>query len=204
MPQPIRQDQIPHPAAAQESSAARDAALLRRMGAGDAAALRELYTLYAGPLYSYILRVLHSAEDAEDALQEIFVRMWKKAPDFDPARSSAFTWAWMLTRGHCFDILRRRGRRAILHSGPSLDDMHAAPVISISGTDLQRRDEIRRVISALEELPAPDRRALEMAVFLEYTGEEIAGELQQPLGTVKSRIRRGLQRLRQILQRHDR
>lgn len=186
-----------------ESNAAQDAALLRRMAAQDGAALRELYALYSGPLYSYARRVLPTAEDAEDALQEIFVKLWKKAPGFDPSLSSGFTWAWMITRSHCCDVLRRRGRRALLHNGPSLDDAASAPVLSTAGADLPGRDEVRRVINALEHLSGPERRAVEMAVFLEYTGEEIAGELHQPLGTIKSRIRRGLHHLRQILQRHD-
>jgi len=191
---------IPAPA---EGGAVRDALLLRRIAAQDAQALAELYASWSGPLYSYALRVLPAPEDAEDALQEIFVKFWEKASSFDPSLSSGFTWAWMIMRAHCCDILRHRGRRHALTSGPSLDDGKQAPLMAHGGSDLQQRDEVRRVVRALDQLSGPERRAVEMAVFLEYTGEEIAGELQQPLGTIKSRIRRGLLRLRHILQHHD-
>ena len=182
---------------------AEDAAVLRRMASGDAAALRELYALYAGPLLSYAVRTLRSTEDAEEVLQDVFVKLWKKAPEYDAARSSPFTWAWMLMRGLCLDVLRRRGRRAIIHEGPSMDDPSVTTVLPSHEPELARREEYRRVLTAVAQLPAADRRAVEMAVFLEYTGEEIAGNLNQPLGTVKSRLRRGLLRLRQILQNHD-
>ena len=184
-------------------TASTDAALVRRMAAGDAPALRELYALYSGPLYSYAYKTLGCAEDAEEVLQDVFVRIWKKAPEYDAARSSPFTWAWMLLRGLCIDILRRRGRRARIQGGPSLDDPAAAPLLASRAPELASREEVRRGLCAMEQLPPMDRRAVEMAVFLEYTGEEIAGDLNQPLGTVKSRIRRGLLRLRQILQSHD-
>ncbi len=196
-----RESPVAAPAAGER--AVRDATLLRRMANQDARALAELYAVWSGPLYSYALRTLVTPEDAEDALQEVFVKFWKRAHAYDPALGSGFTWGWMIMRSHCCDILRRRGRRKALHSGPSLDDSGSAPILAITGADLLQRDEVRRVIGALDQLPAPERRAVEMAVFLEYTGEEIAGELRQPLGSVKSRIRRGLIRLRNILQRHE-
>ena len=188
----------PAPAAGEE-----DAGLIGLMAGGDTLALRRLYALYSGPLYSYALRALGSVEDAEEALQDVFIRLWKKAPDYDAARSGPFTWAWMLMRGLCIDRLRRRGRRAIIDEGPSMDDPAALPLTLSVPPVLAQRDEIRRVLRAMEQLPTADRRAVEMSVFLEYTGEEIANTLNQPLGTIKSRIRRGLHRLRQILQSHD-
>jgi RNA polymerase sigma-70 factor, ECF subfamily len=193
---------LPAPAAA--AGALRDAVLLRRVATQEAAALAELYAVWSGPLYSYALRALPTAEDAEDTLQEVFVKIWKRAHTFDPTLSSGFTWAWRITRSHCCDVLRHRGRRAVLHTGPSLDDPASAPSLAAPGLDLRHRDEIRRVVHALDQLSTPERRAVEMAVFLEYTGEEIATELAEPLGTIKSRIRRGLLHLRQILQHHDR
>jgi RNA polymerase sigma-70 factor (ECF subfamily) len=180
--------------------------LFERLAQRDASAMAELYALYSGPIYSFALRALGSREDAEELLQDTFVRLWEKALDYDPALGRPFTWALLLARGLCCDRLRRAGRRSksfrvVPLGGAEPNDVSRAVPHHAPG--VFSRDEFRRVVAALDALPTPDRRAVEMAVFLEYTGQEIADNLREPLGTIKSRIRRGLARLRQLLIRHD-
>jgi RNA polymerase sigma-70 factor (ECF subfamily) len=191
-----------------DASAQDEVRLFERLARRDSTAVAELYALYSGPIYSFALRALGSREDAEELLQDTFVRLWEKAREYDPALGRPFTWALLLARGLCFDRLRRAGRRArslrtVSLSGAGISDDSSRAGIPQHAPGIFSKDELRRIVAALEMLPASDRRAVEMAVFLEYTGQEIANDLHEPLGTIKSRIRRGLSRLRQLLIRHD-
>jgi RNA polymerase sigma-70 factor (ECF subfamily) len=172
-------------------------ALLARMALGDASALQTLYDLYAKPLYSYALQALGSPQDAEEVLQDAFTKIWKKSPSYDPKRSAPYTWAMMMLRGLCLDRIRKNGRqlrnRIVLEQSGQLSEL-VAPA-STQGLD----DQQLKVLQALAGLPAAERRAIEMAVFLDVPYSDIAGQTGEPLGTVKSRIRRGLLRLRQTL-----
>ncbi|MGI8603481.1 MAG: RNA polymerase sigma factor [Verrucomicrobiales bacterium] len=179
--------------------------LFDRLARRDVTAMSELYALYSGPIYSFALRALGSREDAEELLQDTFVRLWQRAPDYNPALSRPFTWAFLLARGLCMDRLRRAGRRARIHGMASMaDERDVADSARRTVPNVISQDELRHVMRALQTLPAAERRAVEMAVFLEFTGQEIADDLREPLGTIKSRIRRGLKRLRQLLKYHDR
>jgi RNA polymerase sigma-70 factor (ECF subfamily) len=172
-------------------------ALLARMARGDASALQALYDLYAKPLYSYALQVLGSRQDAEEVLQDAFTKIWQKSPTYDFQRSAPYTWCMMLLRGLCLDRVRKNGRqqrnRIVLEESGQWSEL-VSPA-SAEGVD----DHQLKVLQALAGLPAPERRAIEMAVFLELPYAEISGSTGEPLGTVKSRIRRGLLRLRQTL-----
>lgn len=176
----------------------RAAKLIARMALGETGAARELYEIYATPIYSYILRVLGSVEDAEEVLQDAFVRLWDKAADYDADLSKPFTWTVMIARGLCYDRLRR-GRRRIRMVDHSVVTRGEA----VSFPEVFQRAEIDHVRMALAKLGDADRRAVEMAIFLDHTGSEIASLTNEPLGTVKSRIRRGLAKLRQILRDHE-
>jgi RNA polymerase sigma-70 factor (ECF subfamily) len=193
------------PPSPRRAASANEAELFKRLGQRDVTAMAELYALYSGPIYSFALRTLGSREDAEEVLQDTFVRLWEKAADYNATLSRPFTWTFLLARGICLDRLRRAGRRArtqsVVAAGSLTEALGAA---CGSGLSVVLQDELRHVLLALEGLPAPERRAVEMAVFLEYTGQEIADQLHEPLGTIKSRIRRGLKRLRQLLKCHDR
>jgi RNA polymerase sigma-70 factor (ECF subfamily) len=174
--------------------------LLQRLACRDSGAVAEVYALYGAAVFSYALRALGSREDAEEVLQDTFVRLWEKAADYDPSLGRPFTWVFLLARGLCLDRQRRIGRRA--------RRLRAAAMENGGGIEpfqprIFPQDELRRVLAALAALPASDRRAVEMAVFLEYTGQEIADDTHEPLGTVKSRVRRGLARLRHLLKHHD-
>jgi RNA polymerase sigma-70 factor (ECF subfamily) len=178
--------------------------LFERMARRDAGALTELYARFSGPIYSFALRTLGSREEAEEVLQDTFVRLWDRAGTYDASLGRPFTWAFVLARGLCLDRLRRAARRArLVRLAPFSEDGTSAGAVRAQ-PDAFSKDDLRAVVAALDSLPASERRAVEMAVFLEYTGAEIASNLDEPLGTVKSRIRRGLARMRQHLKRHDR
>jgi RNA polymerase sigma-70 factor, ECF subfamily len=175
--------------------------LLARIGRQDTAALQEFHTLYARPLYSWALKTLGNPEDAEEALQDAFKRYWEKAVTFDASRAKPFTWAIMILRGICIDHLRKRGRQSKnrlqwLQESTQID--YVLPEVEETASD-----DTLRVLKAFAALPVRERKAIEMAVFMEVPHLEIAGETGEPLGTVKSRIRRGLLRLRQVLKHHD-
>ncbi len=177
--------------------------LIQRMAARDQAAVGELYALYSAPIFSYALRSLGNAEEAEEVLQDAIVRLWERAAEFDPALSKPFTWTFMFVRGLCLDRLRKSGRRSRAIPLVPLDEQSAALDGESGAGVLAAREEWRRVAAAMVHLPAQERQAVEMVVFLECTGPEIADRLNEPLGTIKSRVRRGLMRLRQLLKSHD-
>lgn len=174
--------------------------LLERVARRDSGAMAEAYALYGGAVFSYALRALGSREDAEEVLQDTFIRLWEKASEYNPSLGRPFTWVFLLARGLCLDRQRRVGRRARRMRMAAMENGgDVAPFLP----RVFPQDELRRVLAALTTLSALDRRAVEMAVFLECTGQEIADDTQEPLGTVKSRVRRGLARLRHILKSHD-
>lgn len=177
-----------------------DESILQKVGAGDERAFSQLYDRFSGPLFGLIRQMLDDERDAEDVLQDGFVYIWEKASSFDAAKSKAFTWAVMIFRNKAIDRLRSRGRRSRLHeaaasemplmmysSGPGADDAAA---------DKDRASLVRKALLAL---PAEQRRLVEFAFFKGETHQAIAETLGVPLGTVKTNIRRGLLRLRDIL-----
>lgn len=183
-----------------------DQLLLQRLARRDSDAVAEIYSRYSPVVFSYALRTVGNRQDAEEILQDTFVRLWEKAPEYRPELGRPFTWVFMMTRGLCLDRLRRTGRRLRRQQA-------AAPDLAAAAADVRpahawptifSQDELRHVAASLQQLPVLDRRAVEMAVFLECTGAEIADQTREPLGTVKTRVRRGLARLRHLLKHtHD-
>ena len=183
-----------------------DDRLLRRMAGGDRAACAELYDRFARPLYSVALRILGDAADAQDIVHDVFLVLWEKSAGFDATRGSAFAWAITLTRNRAIDRLRARRRRAALLEASFPADVPGAAGTSHpdSADDLIVREKNTAVRAALAQLPGEQLRALELAFFGGLTQQEIAAHLDEPLGTVKARIRRGLLKLRDTLTRpHD-
>ncbi|MGI9240080.1 MAG: RNA polymerase sigma factor, partial [Verrucomicrobiales bacterium] len=177
-------------------------ALLGRIGKGDRTALQELYHLYSKPLYSYALKVLGNRQDAEEVVQDAFVRYWKKAASYDPSRGKPFAWTVLVLRGICFDRLRQRKK---LSHPPTLPDseksLEKIPDRSIES--LAFRETAQQVRTAISLLPAEERSCVELAVFGGYSHSGIAEKLGRPLGTVKSQVRRGMNRLRHLLRDED-
>jgi len=182
-----------------------DQQLMARIATGDQLAFSLLYDRLSGPLYSLALKMLGDATEAEDALQEVCLQIWRRAPAYDPKQSSLFSWAVLLTRSKVIDRLRARGRRLRVVATSIEDEANSveigdASTAETAADNLTRNEKAKRVRSVLGSLPPDQREAIEMAFFSDLTHHDIAKQLNQPLGTVKARIRRGLLRLREGMQ----
>jgi RNA polymerase sigma factor (sigma-70 family) len=164
--------------------------LLRRVAAGDAEALRELYHLYSGMVHGLALRMLRDRSAAEDVTQEVFLQLWLHASAFDPLRGSARAWIWSITRSRALDYLRRRSAR---RGAPGQFIPPTAEKHAVTPED--------KVGTALSSLDDEQRRLVELSYYHGMSHAEIAALLGQPLGTVKTRIRFALQALRATLAR---
>ena len=166
-----------------------EAALIARIRAGDENAMADLYDRYSGIVYGVALRVLGNTSAAEDVLQEVFLQLWRNPQAFDADRGKLAPWLAVIARNRAIDLLRKR---------PMEDDIDELPIST--GVNLEdeasQRLAIGKVRSVLEQLPVDQRRLLEMAFFEGLTHTEIASKTDEPLGTVKTRIRSGLLALR--------
>ena len=175
---------------------ATDGDLLRRLAEREAHALEVLYARYASYVMGISLRMLASREEAEEVVQDVFWQLWKAELRYDPARGRFSTWLFSVARFRCLDRLRSRERalpRAGLHeleATAAPDDQEAEVFL------VERQKEVRAVLASL---PEEQRTAIELAFFRGLTHDEIAALSGEALGTVKSRIRRGLARLRGAL-----
>jgi RNA polymerase sigma-70 factor (ECF subfamily) len=171
------------------------------MAAGRQDALGKLYDETSGVLYALALRILRKPEDAEEAVLDAFSRAWRLAKNFDPGRGSVISWLIMMARSISIDRLRSGANRA--DKTESLDEpYHAAPPSGDPDPELealfgQQRDRVR---AALDRLPPEQRETIELAFFGGYSHSELAEKLGVPLGTVKTRVRLGLTRLRTYLE----
>ncbi len=174
------------------------AELIRRMADGDADACGVFYDRYARLAYPLIMRIVRDAADAADVLQEVFWEAWQAAATYDPARGSPEAWIVMRARTRAIDRLRAIRRRGEMFVAPLDEAVAAAP--ADGGRDASERAANRTAIEGvLERLPDAQREVIELAYFAGLTQTEIAERLEQPLGTVKTRMRLGLERLREIM-----
>jgi RNA polymerase sigma-70 factor (ECF subfamily) len=167
---------------------------LLRTAHRDRAAFAALYQQTSAKLYGIALRIMRSREAAEEVLQESFVAIWERAQDYDPARGSAVGWLTAIVRHCAIDQLRRRAARPASWSVP--DDALADLIAPDSAAS---RAELRALQRCLDELEAEPRRAVLLAYCFGLTREELARHLAVPVGTVKSWLRRSLERLRKCL-----
>jgi RNA polymerase sigma-70 factor, ECF subfamily len=166
--------------------------LIGRTAARDRAAFAALYDRYAPRAFGLILRIMRNRTDAEDVLQETFLQVWNQAARFDPNRSAPDVWLLLIARSRAVDRLRKR-RVATKEELPD-------PATRDEPDDgLIRREDAEQLRSALEQLPPEQRDLIRRAFFGGLTHEQIATELNIPLGTVKTRIRLGMTRLRDRL-----
>lgn len=177
-------------------------ALIGRMALEDGTALTELHGMWSPVLLGIACRMLGDRREAEEAVQDTFIRMWHRSADYDPKQSPPFVWAFAVMRGYCIDRLRYRHRGKRDSSRVVPIHLHAPPEPT-EDPRVMALDDWRRVRAALDVLGTDERRCLELAVFLEYTQSEISAQLGTPLGTVKNRLRRALEKVRNQLSRHE-
>ncbi|HLG73696.1 MAG TPA: sigma-70 family RNA polymerase sigma factor [Chloroflexota bacterium] len=178
-----------------------DEELMHRVAAGDSDALAQLFKRYSGTVYSLAYRMLNDREGAEELLNEAFVRVWRQAPSFDARRGKFSTWLMSVARNLGIDQLRSRRARPQRSDPLNPDDAEldlADESVNVE-RDVWNAERRRLIRQALQELPAPQREALELAYFEGLTQSEISAKLGDPLGTTKTRIRLGLQKLRDLL-----
>jgi len=169
-----------------------DVAIVRALAKGDSKALASLYDKYASLLLAVGQRVLGNQREAEDLLHDVFLEVWKRAADYDRARGSVRAWLLMRMRSRALDRKRAQGRsRVVLAENGQLPESETGP-----GDDPSLAPDRAVVRRALAELPNEQRVVLELGYFEGLTSSEIATEVQIPVGTVKSRVARGLSQLR--------
>ena len=174
--------------------------LLRRIGQGDRRSFEELYDRFSGVLFSTAYRVLNNREAAEDVLQDVFIQIWEKAPLYDPARGKPMTWAVTLTRNKSIDRLRSTQRRSRLQDDVERESQTFEQFDDRSSFDAVASGETGALVrEAMQKLSKDQREAIELAFFSSLTQTEIAERLDVPLGTVKARIRRGMMRLKEVI-----
>jgi len=173
-----------------------DVDLLHAVARRDERALSSLYDRYRLILFGILTRILNSREEAEDVLQEVFLQVWRRAPDFDEERGRPFTWLVTLARSRGIDRLRQlASRQRVVESAArtSIDQTSDAVADTLHA---EQREIVQR---ALAELPEEQKRTLLLAYFEGLTQSEIAARLNTPLGTVKTRMRSGMIKLRELL-----
>jgi RNA polymerase sigma-70 factor (ECF subfamily) len=173
-----------------------DVALLHAVARGDEEALARLYDQYRVILFSVLVRILNSREEAEDVLQEVFLQVWRRAKDFDEERGRPFTWLITLARSRAIDRIRQLSARQRLADSAAQNTPDEA---SDAVSDTLHSEQREIVARALATLPEEQRRTLDLAYFEGLTQSEIAEKLSTPLGTVKTRMRSGMTKLRELL-----
>jgi len=178
-----------------------DIALITAISAGNSAALEVLYDRYSATVYRMALRIVKNQELAEEIVQEAFWRVWRRSSSFAHERGRVVQWLFGITHNLCIDELRRIRSRPI-----SVYEDVEHPLIQqmpdqrtdVAG-EVWQGEQRRAIVTALEELPASQREAIELAYFGGLSQQEIAQKLDSPLGTIKTRVRLGLQKLKAAL-----
>jgi len=174
-----------------------DLLLLDRIAAGDRASFDQFVTRMERLVFSTVYKVLNDRQDTEDVCQEVFFQVWQKAGLYNAQRGKPTTWVATLARNRAIDKIRHKQRQSRLLDSYS-DKMQPRDFDDVDSSDLLDAKECgAEVRSAVMQLSKEQRQAIEMAYFKGLTQSEIAGRLNQPLGTVKARIRRGMVKLRE-------
>lgn len=179
-----------------------DTQLLALIGRGENWALTEIYERYGRLVFSIALKILHDPASAEEIVQQVFTKVWRHAQDYRVERGKFSSWIIAITHHQCFDELRLRHRRPITEPlyWESRDESASN---EDTAQDVQRTFERARVSEALQQIPTQQRIVIELAYWGGMTHEEIALHSHSALGTVKSRLRLGMQRLKLLLQESD-
>ncbi|MBK7405552.1 MAG: sigma-70 family RNA polymerase sigma factor [Phycisphaerales bacterium] len=174
-----------------------DLDLMNRVGSDDERAIAELYDRFGSLVYRMAYQAMPTRADAEDAVQEVFVRLWKTADRFDPKRAALVTWVMLIARRHLVDRLRRTRARitagAMEESAVRDEHRETEPI----GSELERDERFATVMERIGELPELQKSVVTRAYLGGQTLRQISEELNTPLGTVKSALSRALVRLRE-------
>ena len=176
-----------------------DEDLMQLVRGGDARAFESVYDRHGGAAFSLAYRMVANRTVAEDVVQEAFMSIWRSRLRYDQERGSVRTWVLGIVHHRTIDVLRRNlvhdRRRA---SDDGLEERHEAP--ERTDVEVARRDEARTVRAAIEKLPDEQTKVIELAYFGGFTHVQIAEMLDEPVGTIKGRMRLGLEKLRRQLQ----
>ena len=176
-----------------------DAALLERLLHRDVSAFEQLYDRHSRLVYSLVLRILQQASTAEEVVQDVFLHLWRRASQYDPDRGPFGPWLLTLARNRALDQLRLKSERQRRREDQTeeLPAIAAAPEFEVALDEKRRAERVRSLMASLNP---QQKRAIELAYFEGLSHTEIAANLKEPLGTVKSWIRNGLLRLKEALQ----
>ena len=176
-----------------------DQEAVKRMVGKDADALAEIYDRHSRAVYSLALRIVGEQAEAEDVVQEVFSQAWGQASKYAPDRGPVVAWLLTMTRSRAIDRVRARRARPDGEIADALQLSGLTDSAQLQDLTLLTREQVGFLRGALERLPALQRIAIEMAYFEGLTHSEIAARLDEPLGTVKTRVRLALLKLREAL-----
>ncbi len=178
-----------------------DHQLLARVSAQEPNALDALYSRYASAVYSLAMFMLKDTGLAEEATQDIFLNIWLKSGSFKPDRGQPKTWIMSVAHHRIIDLIRSRRRTTAITVATDSEDLERIPAANLPiDEQVERKLERERIQKSLATLPDAQREVIRMAYFDGYSQSEIAALLNQPLGTVKTRVRLAMQKLRLVLQ----
>lgn len=171
-------------------------ALLGRVAEGDRLAFEQLYAATSPKLYGVIWRILKRRELADEITQEVYVRIWERAGEFDPARSSPITWMVTISRNRALDEVRRRQVATVFDEEASSNSRDPSP----SAIDvLERSEDLQRLYRCLDGLEHERREAVKLAYLDGYSRQELADRFGHPVGTIKTWLHRSLKQLKDCL-----
>ncbi|MEM6910822.1 MAG: sigma-70 family RNA polymerase sigma factor [Verrucomicrobiota bacterium] len=174
-----------------------EARLLEAIATHDHEAFEQLHKRFSGVLYSTIYKVLNDDNDTKDVLQEVFAQIWKKADTYERKKGKPLTWAATMARNRAIDRLRSHQRRSRLNRDFRDESETKEKISSRDASDEVFDSEKKQIVrSAVMDLSAEQREAIELAFFGGLTQNEVAERLGKPVGTIKARIRRGVMSLR--------
>jgi RNA polymerase sigma-70 factor, ECF subfamily len=176
-----------------------DQEAVKRLAGRDADALAEIYDRHSRAVYSLALRIVGEQAEAEDVVQEVFSQAWGQASKYTPDRGPVVAWLLTMTRSRAIDRVRARRARPDGETADALQLSGLTDPAQLQDLTLLTREQVGFLRGALERLPALQRIAIEMAYFEGLTQSEIAARLDEPLGTVKTRVRLALLKLREAL-----
>jgi RNA polymerase sigma-70 factor (ECF subfamily) len=184
------------PLAEVEVSVREDMDLLERIAHKDSRAFQDFYRKYSGLIFTAISNVLNDHHDSEDVMQEVLTQIWNKAHLYEARKGKPLTWVTTMARNRAIDRIRSKQRRSRLNNDFETESKTEQPEFEESSSELFEVEERSRIVrQAVAKLTEDQREAIKLAYFAGLTQAEVAERLNEPLGTVKARIRRGVSRL---------